>query len=254
MFDISRNYGSNGVPSNIANVTTNHILRRRTRYATAPLDLNLDEVIDRYRSVFGFSPPRSMPAVKLNIQCVPYFKKMNVALYASGSVVQTGCQSPEQARLAAHLFARTLGRVLGIDIVVTEFRVDNIVATVNTAATSVNLDAVKQRLGARCSYKSGNAAKNNYSAAIIRSRINPRTAANPGGENIKILMYNTAHAVMMGVTSRDSIAQVIDEIDGIVQNANRMDLVTTAPLAPQVLQQQSIRRANAAIQLRLGPG
>lgn len=258
-YDTSGNW-CDGLRSEIVNVTTNYTLMRVTKYSVVPLHLNLRELANSNRELFGWSynPPKSMPAVKLNVECAPYFSKMNVALYSSGSVVQTGCQSPEQARLAAHMFARTTLRRIGLNVVVTDFRVDNMVAKVNMKEEKVNLSVLKRYLGARCVYtnpKHATNLKSSYSAAIIRSTINPKSPTNPRGENIKILMYDTAYAVMMGVTSRDSIIKVVQEIDDIVKHTKEMEraiIPHRQPVSDLRLHMEKIKDANKAIRQRIG--
>jgi Transcription factor TFIID (or TATA-binding protein, TBP) len=262
-FNITGNW-EGGLRAEIANVTTNHTLMRRTPHGLEDLVLDLRKIADASRGTFGWSydPRRSMPATKLNIQCGRYFSKMNMALYSSGSVVQTGCQSPEQARLAAHIFARTTLRLLGVDVVVTNFRVDNMVAVVNFDGDdgSLDLSALNQHLGARCDYQDPldpiNANKTTYPAAIIHSRVNARPDHRGESENIKILMYDTAHAVMMGVTSRASIAAVVAEVAGIVARVKGLrgtvGLQTRTVPSDLVLHMERIRNANAAIRLRIG--
>ena len=255
---------SGGVRSTIANVTTTHVLLKKTRYGVVPLLLDLKKIADSNREIFGWSynPPKFMPAVKLNVECHPYFSKINVALYASGSVVQTGCQSPEQARLAAHIFARTTMKILGLDVVVSNFNVDNMAVKVDVNAGDIDLAVLDRFLGARCSYKDPKyttAGEKSYPAAVLTSKFDRKTASRPKGENIKFLMYDTTRAVMMGVKSRESVVLVTEEIVEIVRRVREIERAVivresgtlgVTKRTPGRVQMDKIKSANAAIRRR----
>jgi TATA-box binding protein (TBP) (component of TFIID and TFIIIB) len=231
----------------IANVTTTHSLYT----PDGPLQLDLEKIANEHRDTFGFShnPRLSMPAIKINIECKPYFKKINVAIYASGSVVQTGAPSPEQARLAAHMFARTSLRHLGIcNAQVRDFKVRNIVATVQGQGP-VDLMGLQRLLGQqRCDYKHPQdplRQKSGYSAAIVKSSVDTK---------IKILIYDTAHCVMMGTKSRDAVSHVIQEIQWMIEETKKSIQALGFPVSKTVRMDSMLRLANQTIHQRLQDG
>jgi TATA-box binding protein (TBP) (component of TFIID and TFIIIB) len=252
-YDIRRSF--EGVWLHIDNVTTNYRLCQMTPLGPIPIRLDLDKIANTERSVFGWSynPKKSMPALKLNIQSWPYVSKLNVALYSTGSVVQTGCQTPEQAQLAAHLFARRMLRLLGIHVVVADFKVDNMVATFQLDHTYVNLQVLKMHIGARCEYVDPNAPTNlktGYAPAIIQSTVNKKNPVNLNGENIKVLMYDTGRGVMMGVRSRSSFTKVTAEIIHDVDESKKFEGAIVQGVTMDTWTKK-IEAANAAYRTRI---
>ena len=234
---------SSGLRGIIANVTTTHTLVT----LSGPLVLDLERIANKYRRTFGFAynPRLSMPAIKMNIECRPYFKKVNIALYSSGSVVQTGAQSPEQARLAAHKFANSLRHMGIMDAHVSDFKVRNIVATVQ-GGEPIDLLALQRLIGAqRCEYKAPSdptRRKSGYSAAIVKSN---------QGDKIRILVYNTAHCVMMGTKSRAAVASVIDEIQWMITETKKSVSALGPPIGQSIQMDTMVRLANETIHQRL---
>lgn len=182
----------------IVNVTTVHTVVWYDGTRDRPVTFNLANLAEETREVLGFSfDPCAMPSAKHNIEFEPLFGKTTVSLYKTGKIVQTGCRTPEQARLAAEMFAKRALGFFNMKLGVREFEVVNMVATIDFAE-AIDLGALQSLLGSRCVFEDREKARA-YGAAVVDYVLG-------GRDKITVLVWPTGVAVLIGVKTRQQIS------------------------------------------------
>jgi len=221
---------------------------------------NLPVVAESARMALAFDrAPKTMPSVRTSIEYPPVFGRTSAALYESGEVVFVGSASADQARLAAQAYAYlALGQRLGLDLVVRDFTVTNIVVR-HIFDEAIDLSLIKQYCGSRCKWrdplkrrrkrKRKHAKRNKYySAARVRSLL-------PGKK--KMLFFSTGAMLIIGAKYIEEVLVVMREArdiitQSVIQSTAVSTFVKSEELTDEQKWQADIQRANRSVRLTVG--
>lgn len=216
---ISTILGPDGSVATIQNVTSKHRLclppnPTLGRFRPEPVRIDIERLAELGRVSMGLVGPMTtrMPSASGIFEHQPYFGSSVISTYASGKVVQIGCASVEQALLSALQHTETLNRGFGLNLIMTDFCVSNVVCSVKTGFPT-NLLALKRLLGSRCSYEDPAYArrvhgKKEYSGARVRSKF-----TRVGDKKTpKMTVFGAGNANFIGCRDRKEIEWMCREL------------------------------------------
>jgi len=247
-----------GMKGLIVNVASKFTLMRRLpisgRYVR--LHPNLPVVAESARMALAFDrAPKTMPSVRTSIEYPPAFGRTSAALYESGEVVFVGSASAEQSRLAAHAYAYlALGKHLGLELVVKDFTVTNIVVRM-IFEEPIDLGLIKQFCGTRCKWRDPQKRRRKrkrkhtkrnkyYSAARVRSLL-------PGKK--KMLFFSTGAMLIIGAKYIEEVLVVMREARDIIAQSVVQSTALSTYVKPDQSDEQrwqaDLQRANRTVRL-----
>jgi len=211
--------------------------------------LNVNEIASRTRLTVPFTyNPKKLPALRTSIGTDGPLCQPTTLIYATGSVVQSGDQSPEHALLTAHTLAATVFGMIGIPLCVSDFRVVNLVSCLNIGFR-VPLKTIKHavpRWRRECNTKKDH---NNTNRGYPSVRVWSTCKDTP---KMVFLMYESGEVVIAGAKTHDEARRGISEVWQIrtdILALNTRERAGALVVSNSESTRRNIERANTSVRL-----